>query len=94
MNLPGAYGQVQAILEAQGVDPERAWSIVLALGEEFSGRQPYFPQLSDILARETRDVEICAEFNGSNHAFLAGKHGVAVSYIYRIVKKGFKTEGD
>lgn len=59
--------------------------------EECGGEYFYVPK--DIrLAAHRRDLEVWADFNGSNQRELARKYGVTLQYIYRIVARARERE--
>ena len=72
--------------EADVFAEERARKVVIGLANKFGGQQIYFPKLH----RESKAAlhhQIITEFNGSNHDYLANKHGLSVTQIYNITRK-------
>jgi len=64
---------------------EQARKVVVALSNEFGGKQIYFPKMY----RQYKTLlhhQIIAEFDGSNHNELAKKYNLSVSQIYNITK--------
>lgn len=75
---------IREALIAKAFDPhhaDRAAQIAVdTLREIYGGDQPYIPKDDERL--DKRDWEIWQEFNGTNHAALAKKHGLTERQIY------------
>lgn len=77
--------------ETTGLDHKQAQIVAHAVAnhmrKEWGGQLIYFtksPLEEDVAAR---DLEIYADFSGSNHEALAKKYDMSVQWIYQIVKK-------
>ena len=62
-----------------------AREITRRMAQHWGGQNVYFPLGKSSKSAE-RDRCILAEFNGSNHASLAQKHGISVQWVYKIIK--------
>lgn len=81
--------QVAVKLAALGIAADKAadigWHVAEHIREHWKGQSPYIPkgQAYDL---SNRDIQIYAEFNGSNHDALARKYNLTEMRIYQIIK--------
>ena len=64
---------------------EQARKVVVALAAEFGGQQVYFPKMHKE-SKAALHHQVIAEFDGSNHDYLAKKHELSVAQIYNITR--------
>lgn len=80
---------IRAVFIQQGDVPvlaeEQARKVVVALSNEFGGKQIYFPKMHQQY-KAVLHHQIIENFSGSNHNELAKKHNLSVSQIYNITK--------
>lgn len=78
------------LLKEGNVDEGKAQQIsnelVIVMAQNWGGQLLYITKADGFLADE-RDIQIYKEFNGHNHAELALKYDLSVTWVYRIVKR-------
>lgn len=60
--------------------------VALAFAEQAGGTQVYIPMSLSVKINH-RDLQMYAQFNGSNHNELAKEYGCSVAWVYSVVKR-------
>lgn len=76
-------------LKKEGFDERKSLEIGATCADKVRvnfGGQPIYIPMAHKKSIETRNKEIVAAFNGTNHAELASRFKVSTIHIYRIIK--------
>lgn len=73
-------------LEKRGVDNNLSLPLTYAIAKNLGGMQVYIPK-GDALETMIRDMQIWAEFNGTNVAQLTLKYNVTFKTIYSVIAR-------